>query len=517
MDLRRYGDILDRRKWALIVTTITTLVVVALGTYRAQPIYRASALVRIAEFSSEDRVVNVNYSERVIQTYVHLLTSRPFLEQVIEQLSLPLDVASLADMITVEPLSNTELIRISVDSPIPQQATEIANSLATLLVAEGQKLYVGPGKTARQILEEQLAVQEAQLREDRAQLATLVATPSESEQGSSDMTAQELTAKIRIEEATYASLLSQYEKARLDETVRANSVSVVEPAVRPSTPSKPRVVVNLALGFLAGLMGGAALAFALEAFDPAIHSADELEERTGVPLLGRVPVFAKSQSTAARGEALRILSTNTLSLANSSNIKTLMVTSAEPGVGKSTVVVFLAIAIAQTGRRVIVVDADLRNPKLHALLGINKELGLSDVLANPRQLGVALKETRIHGVKALTAGESRGNPVQLLYLPVLSEVVRSMSEQADFVLWDSPPILAAADAAVLGPAVDGVLLVAARDQTTFRQLEMALKQLRQVGSTLLGLVYNRAKTGNGDYLYYYQHAHGDKQSGASQN
>jgi capsular exopolysaccharide synthesis family protein len=513
LDFQRYLDILDRRKWVIVVTTITTVIVVALGTYSAQPMYRASALVRIAEVSSEDRYVNVSYSERVIQTYVHLLTSRPFLDQVIDQLSLPLSASTLAGMIGIEPLSNTELIQISVESPSPQQAMAVANALATLLVAEGQKLYVGPGKSARQILEEQVAIQDAQLREDRAELAAIVATPPNSEQVSSDTTAEELTAKIRIEEATYASLLSQYEKARLDETVRANSVSIVEPAVEPSSSSKPRVVVNLALGFLVGLMGGAALALVLEAFDPAIHSGDELEGRTGIPLLGRIPRFTNAQSTAARGDALRVLCNNMLSLAQNYQMKTLMVTSAEPGVGKSTLVTFMALAIAQTGRRVIVVDADLRNPRLHSLLGISRELGLSDVLADPTQLGAALKETRINGVRALTAGASRGSPVQLFYLPSLPKVMQSITEQADVVLWDSPPILAAADAAVLGPAVDGVLLVTARDQTTFRQLDLAVKQLKQVGSSVLGLVYNRAKAGNGDYLYYYQHAHEGERAG----
>jgi non-specific protein-tyrosine kinase len=514
MDLERYGEILDRRKWTLIITAITTLTVVALGTYWTTPIYEASALVRIAEQAVDDRYVNVNYSERVMQTYVHLLTSRPFLEQVIAELSLQTGVATLARTITVEPLANTELIEIRVENANPQQATEIANILASLLVSEGQKLYVGSGKTARQILEEQLAVQEAQLSADRAELAALVSAPSESGGESNDVKAQDLSSKIRVEEQTYASLLSQYEQARLSESMRANSVNVVETAIVPSRPTKPRVPVNLALGLLAGLMGGIALIVAMEVLDPAIHSADDLERKTDLPMLGRVPVFDDAMASA-RGEALRVLSMNTLSLANNSNMKTLLITSPEPGVGKSTIMVFLAMAMAQSGRRVIAVDADLRNPKLHTLLGLKRDHGLSDVLADPTQLATALKETRIRGLRALTAGAANSNAALLLFLPTLSEIVRSIAEQADVVLWDSPPILATADGSVLGPLMDGVVLVTARDQTTLRRFETSVKQLRQVGSSLLGIIYNKAKASNTDYMHYYHRSSSGRKPGVS--
>jgi len=509
MELKRYGDILNRRKWIIIVTALFTLAVVAFGTFRATPIYSASTLVRVATYSA-DTYINLNYSERVMQTYVYVLTSRPFLEQVIHRLSLPIDPDELARAITVEMLSGTELIKISVEDPDPQRAAMITNMLGTLLLEEGQRLYVGAGKNARQILEEQLMTQEAQLREDRALLATLSAASDASQ--TPDAAAQNLAAKIRVGEQTYAVLLNEYERARLQESVRANSLSVIEPAVPPSSPSKPKVALSLALGALVGLIGGIGLALVFELLDPTIHSAEDLEEKMDVPLLGRVPIFVGKRSTAARGDALRVLSTNILSLAANNEIKTLLVTSPEPEAGKTTIAAYLAIAMAQAGRRIILVDGDLRNPTLHSLLGLQQEKGLSDVLGDARQLDSALKETKIRGVTALTAGGVNAHTTELLYAPAMPSLIQRLTERADLVLWDSPPVLVSADATVLAPNVDGVLLVTARNQTTERQLTLALKQLRQVGSTVIGLVYNKARLDNGGYGYYRRYDRGARKS-----
>jgi capsular exopolysaccharide synthesis family protein len=324
-----------------------------------------------------------------------------------------------------------------------------------------------------------------------------------------------LTTKIRSEEETYAMLLSQYDKARVDEAMRANSISIAEPAIVPGAPSKPNIKLNLALGALVGLMGGMGLALLLENLNPAIYSMDDLEATAGASLLGRIPSFKirkgirqetillkNSAAQSLAGEAFRTLSTNTLALTSGTRLKTVLVSSAEPRAGKSTVLANLAAAMAQAGRRVVVVDSDLRNPCVHEIFGLAREPGLCDAILNPNRLGTVVQETGVKGVRALTAGSSPLHPAEVLNAPSLLEVIQKLTEEADIVLWDSPPVLTAADAAGLAPTVDGVVLVVEYAQTRREDVQTACQQLAAVRANLIGIVVNRAEQGGSHYYYH---------------
>ena len=170
MEIRHYARILNHRKMVVLLTAILTVAVVAFGSYQMAPIYSASSLLRVAQPASD--VVSysdLDYGLRLIETYVQVLKSRPFLEETSNRLGLP--ASDLAGLIRVEAIPSTELIRISVNNRDPRQAAAIANTLGDLLIEQGQKIYTGEGKDARQILLDQLAVVEAQLAEDRANLA----------------------------------------------------------------------------------------------------------------------------------------------------------------------------------------------------------------------------------------------------------------------------------------------------------------------------------------------------------
>jgi non-specific protein-tyrosine kinase len=539
MEIRRYLRILASRKWVVVLTAIVTLAVVTLGSFRMTRIYSASALVRIAAGLNSSVTFNdLNYTERLMQTYVQLLKSRPVLEEVIGQLGLHVRPEGLAGMIKVEALTGTELIKISVESTSPQQAAAIANTLGALLVEQGQKMYSGQGKSAREILQEQVTVLEDQLRQDRALLARLPgSTPSPDQPR--EVSLEDLSAKIQSEEQTYAMLLSQYDKARVDEAMRANSISIVEPAVVPEAPSKPNIKLNLALGVLVGLMGGIGLAFLFENLSPLIHFTDDVEAIAGTPVLGRIPDIETRKDNrqggillnngavqSPAGEAFRVLSANLLALASEARPKTIstlkrknsvpplsglfsevrpktvLISSAEPRAGKTTVVVNLAAAIAQAGRQVIVVDGDLRNPSVHKVLDVLEEPGLSDVILNPSHIGSAVQETKVQGVRVLACGSSRTDPAVVLSAPAMPEVIQKLADEADIVLWDSPPILAAADVALLAPMVDGVVLVVERAQTQRETFHAACQQLADVKAKLIGIVVNRAERGS-RYNYYH--------------
>jgi len=293
-------------------------------------------------------------------------------------------------------------------------------------------------------------------------------------------------------------------------------IVVVEPAGVPRAPTKPRLMMNLPLGAVIGLIGGVGLGLLFENLDPALHSSADLVSAVTVPLLGRIPRF-KTRNRSRSGEialgngfspsateAFLGLSANVLSSNSGTCPKTLLVSSAEPRAGKSTVLVHLGAALAQAGRQVIVVDGDLRGPCLHHLLGLSRVPGLADVVLDPSVLDYTLRETQIRGLRALTAGRPQTNPVGLWHLPGVSEVIGKLAEAADVVLWDSPPVLVAADAALLARMLDGVLLVVAHDQSAIKQVNLALAQLGQVGATTVGIVYNRSSE---DMLDYYDYPH----------
>jgi len=513
MELRRYVEILEARKWVVVVTMIVTIIVAGLGSFWMTPVYSASTTVRIAAI--QDNSVGFfypNYLDRLMHTYVQLLRSRPFLEQAIQRLDLNILPEDLVKTIKAEALSDSELIKITAESSNPRLASDIANMLATLLIEQGQKVYFGQGKSAREILQEQLAIVEEKLAADRVLLQSLLAeSGGQAESGR----VKDLNTKIGIQEQTYATLLDQYEKARLGEAVRANSISVVEPATIPEVPSKPRVPFNIALGALVGLVGGIGLAFLIENLDSAIHSADDLETLAKVPLLGSIPsipvpwksrgdpILLNSDALSPPREAFRILRSNILAPANGSPPRTLLIASAEQRAGKSTVSANLAAAMAQAGRRVVVVDSDLRRPCLHQVFEVPNEVGLSNIIQDSGRVDTALQATKIQGVRVLTSGPFPPDPAGLLGSSKMKALIQELAQEADIVLFDAPPILAVAETAVLAPMVDGVLLVAARDQTTGKRIQRALKQLEKVGARALGIVFNKAKAGDGDYYYYY--------------
>ena len=212
MELRTLLGILNRRKWIILVTSIVTLVVVAFGTSRMAPIYSASAVARVAGgYSGTVNYSDLNYSQRLRETYAFLLKSRPFLRGVVDRLDSGLSVSELAASIKVESLPDTELIQVTVENGDPQLAADIANTLTDLLVEQGQKLYSGGGKSAVQILQEQLQGLEARLNSDRALLVSLEASSAAAAQ-STDVSTVDLSARIQVQEQTYSTLSSQYEK-----------------------------------------------------------------------------------------------------------------------------------------------------------------------------------------------------------------------------------------------------------------------------------------------------------------
>jgi len=509
MELRHYFQILGRRKWIVIAVASVTILVVGMGTYFQSPVYATSVTIRVAQV--QDNTVNyydLNYTDRLINTYVELVQSRTFLEQAIGLLGLDMPLESLRRAVKAEAIANTELLRITVEHERAETAAGIANTLGELLVDQKEKLYSGQGKSAQEILLDQLTSVERGLTADRNRLQALLADQTAER---SEAAILELTARIEVESQTYSTVLDAYEKARLADEARANSVNIVEPAVAPTTPSGPNMGLNLAMGALVGLAGAIGSALVFENLDTSIYSAEDLEKRGEALLLGSIPnlrvpkklrgtpLLIRSNGKSSAGEAFRLLGSNILSMDPGWLPRTLMVTSVEADAGKSTVLANLAGVLAQSGRKIIVVDSDMRDPSLDRIFGVPNTLGLKNVIAQQAELEAAIQQTKIPGVSILTSGPLPHNPAELLALPQMREVIDHLANWADLVLLDSPPLSRFADAVVLAPMVAGIALVVARGKASEARVERAIAQFAKAGVRRLGFVFNKAEAKGSDY------------------
>lgn len=501
MSIRDYVEILLRRKWIIIITFALVITITIVATLLTEPMYRASAMMRVLSVSGGSSGDWIAYDtkqvERLMNTYAEFATSRPVLQELSQRLELE-DWPQIA----VEILTNTELMQITAEARDPAIARDTANALAEVMIAQSRELYTGGGKTAQEILGEQLEQVKGELDGVWSEYEALIAQSPEA----ADQIAAASRA-IELKENTYGTLLDQYERNRVREAVLANTLSIIEPAIAPRSPAKPRKELNIALGLVIGLGGGVALAFLMESLDTTLYSVEQIKRTTSLPILGRVPAAGRQAQTSLfngsspQGEAFRRLRTNLFTIDHDFPLRALLVTSAEPKEGKSTTVSNLAFAVAQSGRQVVTVDAHLRLPTLHKVFGLSNRIGLSSVLEDKASLEEAMQETEIAGVHVLTSGPLPPNPAELLSSPQMTALIERLTSQYDMLLLDTPSVLAVTDAAALARSADGVLLIVERAQARQESVRAATQQLADVKANPIGVVVNRAQP-DSTYDYY---------------
>lgn len=290
---------------------------------------------------------------------------------------------------------------------------------------------------------------------------------------------------------------------------------VIDAAEVPATPVRPDMLGNLARSLLIGLLLGLFFALLAEALDDRIYSAAEADRAFGLPSLGQVPAIQEKglrlirdlQTFSPITESYRALRTNLFFAAWETNAQTFAVLSSVPGEGKSTTVVNLAMAMALGGKRVLVVDADLRRPTLHTLLGVPAAPGLADYLLGTCALGEAVRPTGIDRVGLVPAGTAAARMQAADLLGSLEKIgfLESARALADVVLFDSPPVLAVGDAVLLAATVDGVIFVIASGETRKREARQALRLLRQARAPLLGCVVNKLVRSENAYYGAYDY------------
>ncbi|MHB8878786.1 MAG: polysaccharide biosynthesis tyrosine autokinase, partial [Myxococcaceae bacterium] len=336
----------------------------------------------------------------------------------------------------------------------------------------------------------------------------------------------------------YDLVLKRLKDIELSGLLRTSNVRVLD-AARPSLlPVRPKVPMALGLALVLGLLGGLGLALLLELLDNSITGQADIEERLGVPFLGFVPTIPDDKLPAlgkrdlhihthpksSVAECCRAIRTNLLFMTPDKPFKTLVVTSAGPQEGKSSSVINLGIAMAQSGNRVLLLDTDMRRPRLHKAFGVPNDFGISSLILNQGSLDTAVKSTEVPGLFVLPCGPIPPNPAELLHTQVFAELLEKLTQKFDRVILDSPPIGAVADAVVLGTQADGVLLVVKAGHTSRDMAKRAVRSIQDVNAKLLGAILNNINLDDpkyGDYYYYayrqYGAYYGDKKDEAAQS
>ena len=335
----------------------------------------------------------------------------------------------------------------------------------------------------------------------------------------------------RNDEKLYSLVTERSKESDLTKMLRINNVRVVERPSMPRSPVTPNVPMNIAGGLLAGLVLGLAAAIGREQLDRSIKTPDSVERELGVPFLGLLPSMGESivapygsarrkgepanaldgppeltvhrHPTSGVAEAARAIRTNILFMSPDRPYRTLLITSAGPSEGKTTVASCIAIAMAQAGRRVCLLDCDMRRPRLHRVFGVERDIGVTTALLDFRSVDEIAFPTEVPNLSVITTGPLPPNPAEILHSDAFSKLLAALKERFECVVLDSPPVVPVTDAAVLSTLVDGTILVVRAFHTTKDLARRAGRALRDVGGHQVGTVLNAVDLDRHEYGYRY--------------
>jgi len=511
IDLRHYAAIVWRWAWLIALTTLLAAGTAFLASWLQIPVYQASTtlLVNQAPGTQAGEYTAILTSERLASTYAEMLMQRPVMEETLKRLQLSTPVEDLQEAVAVELVRNTQLIRIKVEDQDRFLAAALADVLVAVFNEQNDARQAQRYAPSKEYLKSQLDLLQADIETREARLAALGSQAGESSQAEADRLRNEV-AQLRSSSAT---LLKSYEDLLLAEAQSASNVVQVEPATVPIEPIRPRVLLNTLLAAVVGMMLGIGIVFLIEYLDNSIKTPEEARTRLDLPVLGmiaRIPEngdgspYVAENPRAPVAEAFRSLRSNIGFSAVDRPIRSLLITSPGPEDGKSTVATNLAVVMAHAGRRVILMEADMRRPRLHRMLGLPNRLGLSDLFVHPpRDLADAVQASRVETLAVLTSGGLPPNPAELLGSERMTQILQAAALAADFVIIDSPPIGVVTDASVLAPCVDAVLLVVKPGHTPLAAARQAVDQLRRVGANVIGVVFNGVVLKRGGYYNGY--------------
>ncbi len=516
-----------RRWWWLILAS--TLVAAGASYYvgSQQPdVFQARTTLMIGRAIENPNPSGSEFwlSQQLATTYAEVAEREPVRHGTMEALGI-----NFLPEIIVRALPSTQLIEIRVNDTSPERAMVVANEYARQLIRQSPTSIDDEQDDSRQAfieaqldeLETNILATSEEIRENQETLVSAFSAQQIQELQSQIATLQ---AKQTTLQANYANLLANTGRGAI------NSINIIEEAVEPRTPVGPGIGASVVAAGAVGLVLATAAAYLLEYLDDSIVSPDDIARVTETPTLAGIArieeddeggrLIALSEPRAPTTEAYRVLRSGIqFSSVDNPNQARLMITSANPSEGKSLTVANLAIVMAQAGLNVLVLDADLRRPVQHKTFRMPQKGGLTNLLlevdlsASDSEILAAMKRaiqpTQVEGLHLLTSGPIPPNPSELLGSAKMEMTLNMLARQYDYVVIDSPPVLAVTDAAVLSRRVEGVLLVVDAGRTRRGHLKQSIQQLESANAHIMGMVLNRLSPRSDGYYtyYYYRHAY----------
>ncbi|NBT47923.1 MAG: polysaccharide biosynthesis tyrosine autokinase [Actinobacteria bacterium] len=398
--------------------------------------------------SAADLLTGNSFTQQRVKSYADIVTSPKVLDSVVAELNLQSIEDKLPDRISANVPLNTVILEITVSDPSPYRAASIANSVANSL--------------------------------------------------------EQVVTSLETVDPTVSSPIK---------------LSVIQPGEPAKSPASPRPVLNLALGGLIGLALGFGVALLRENLDLRIRSVEDVPDKDGeVNVLGGIifdetadsnPLIVHTSPKSTRAEAFRQLRTNIQFIEAAEGRKSIVVTSAIPGEGKSSTIANLAIAMADTGAKVLLVDCDLRKPKMHKYFSVEGAVGLTNLLIGQVKQADVIQRWGRKNLDLLPAGQVPPNPSELLGSEAMKNFLAQAEQDYDVVLIDSAPLLPVTDAAILSKITGGVSVVVGVGKTTKPQLAAAIGHVEAIGGRILGFIMNKIPTKGVDaYRYRYSYKYG---------
>jgi non-specific protein-tyrosine kinase len=507
---------------------------VAAGAISRQmtPVYEANAtvLVKPAQPLNVDtgqaNTGVTSTSDQVAATYAQLMTQPALLSQVSSELHLGWSPETLGSKVKVSPQTNTTVLKVTVTDTDPQRTSTIANKLVRDFSDSQSQLAQQRLGPQTQKAQDQVKQLQGNVAADQAQINRLINQQpsasgplSQQDQAKLNALQQQVTTdntQLQNAQAGLAQLQSQA-------ALVSDSVIVVSPASTPTSPVSPKLLLNVLLAAVGGLLLAIGIVLLINRLDQTVKNDDDLQRRTGLTPLGHIP-FASAARTrmgelvvlggsSAASEAYRSLRTNLQFASVDRRLRTIVVTSPAPGEGKSRTAANLAIVLAAAGHTTLLTDADFRRPSIHGFFGKASKRGLSELILNEWNESEPLirQVPEVPGLWVLAAGTSPPNPSEVLGSARVQALLGELATKFDYVVLDTPPLNAVTDPALLAAHADATLLVIEQGRTTFGSLIHAKNQLDNVGAHLPGVVINKLRATGGKYGYRAYRYYGSSQ------
>ncbi|MFW6772749.1 polysaccharide biosynthesis tyrosine autokinase [Nocardioides sp. CPCC 205120] len=448
MTLRDYLRII-RASWLVItLVALTTVAASAAYTFLVTPQYESTArlFVSTSQADTSEAFTGAQFSAQRVTSYADLVRSRELAADVVDDLGLDAAPGDLVAAVSASVVPDTVNLEIRIVDEDPNEAQRLAQGYAEGMVDLVRELETPVGSTAAPI-----------------------------------------------------------------------KATIVDPASFSSAPISPQPARNLALGLILGLLLGVAVAVLRDLLDTTVKSTEDIAAATSAPIVGAIgydttvksdPLITSLAPHAPRVEAFRVMRTNLQFLDVDKSSKVIVGTSAVPGEGKTTTMVNLALALAQGGQRVLLVECDLRRPKAAQSLGLDSSIGVTTILLGRATVADAVQKHAGSGLRVLGSGAVPPNPAELIQSHAMGELLAEVRRDYDVVLIDAPPLLPVTDAALLAAQADGALLIVRHGKTTHDQLAGAVNRLAQVDATPLGVVFNMTPKTGGSHGYGYGYGYG---------